>query len=81
MVNRRARPPRPADPTRLHEFDRWSRDDIVSVKGERGRFRIRYFKIGPFGPEATVYGGSKGREMTRTFLVERLRTKHRAKEL
>ena len=41
---------------------------VIKIVGLRGDFRIRHFE----GEEVAVYGGSPGREMHRSFRVDRI---------
>jgi hypothetical protein len=82
MTNRRRITPRAPDRERFDQRGRWKAGDIVSVQGETGRFRVKHFDFDAANrAQAHVWGGPKGREMQRTFFVDRLRTRHRSVEL
>lgn len=56
----------------LHPGTTW-----LSIRGERGRFRYLGYSTSRAGDlSLTVYGGRPGRELTRSFRPERVRTVH-----
>lgn len=49
----------------------------VSVRGERGRFRVKGFFPNDTPPSVSVFGGPAGHASWRTFPIERVSRIHR----
>lgn len=48
----------------------------LSIKGERGRFKFKYYTESDNGDWITVYGGPNGVGMWRSFEPKRIKTVH-----
>lgn len=70
--------PEGAEESALSESNRWLRSGVeISVKGEPGRFIVRWIK----GNEVTVFGGRLGHEAWRTFRMKDIRRVHNKQKI
>jgi len=64
------------DRRRLIETARLKQGDVITIKGEQGRFVVQYidqFKDPERTTEVHVFGGLSGHEMMRTFTIDKVK--------